>query len=184
MRQLAASCHEEGIHMLQASIHSIVGYNAWLGLHGTVAVTSLQLYYSTVNKHFRDHQQQPIATGKPLADARRGMEMQKQRILEFDDARLPIRPCPPLVRFKDTRKTYIDTDYATRNCPFSSYPRTLYELRVFYRAESRVPCRTGDLTVDRPSGQICLFIRKAKGDQRCKAADKLLLTIPIEARPR
>jgi hypothetical protein len=71
----------------------------WLGLHGTVAATSLQKKYSTVNKLFRDHQQQPIAVGELLADTRRGLEdarrglkMQEQRILA-SDARLHI-PAP------------------------------------------------------------------------------------------
>jgi site-specific recombinase XerD len=57
MRQLAAFCHEENIHPLQATTQSIVRYTAWLGLQGTVAATSLQQYYSAINKFFRDHQQ-------------------------------------------------------------------------------------------------------------------------------
>jgi hypothetical protein len=53
----------------------MVRYTAWLALLGTVAATSLQLYFSAVNKFFRDHQRQPIAVGELLADARRGLEM-------------------------------------------------------------------------------------------------------------
>jgi hypothetical protein len=57
MRQFAAFCHEEDIHPLRATTHSIVRYTAWLGLQGTVAAASLQKYYSAINKLFRDHQQ-------------------------------------------------------------------------------------------------------------------------------
>jgi hypothetical protein len=49
------------------------------------------------------------------------------------------------------------------------------------RAEYGVHCLTQDLNVDRPSGQIWLFIRKAKGDQRHSATDKPILAIPITA---
>jgi site-specific recombinase XerD len=75
VRQFAAFCHEEDIHPLQATTQSIVRYTAWLGLQGTVAAASLQHYYSAINKFFRDHQQQPIAVGELLADARRGLEI-------------------------------------------------------------------------------------------------------------
>jgi site-specific recombinase XerD len=52
MRQFAASCRLEDIHPLQATTQSIVRYTAWLGLQGTVAATSLQQYYSAINKFF------------------------------------------------------------------------------------------------------------------------------------
>jgi hypothetical protein len=42
MHQFAAFCHEEGIHPLQATTHSIVRYTTWLGLQGTVAAASQQ----------------------------------------------------------------------------------------------------------------------------------------------
>jgi hypothetical protein len=58
-------------------------------------------------------------------------------------------------------------------------PTTLF----FYRAEYGVRCLTHDLTVDRPYGQIWLFIRKARGDQRRNAADKPILAMPITANP-
>jgi hypothetical protein len=77
-------CHEEGIHPLQTTTQSIVDYIALLGLHGTVAATPLQQYYPAINKVFRDHQQQPIAVGEFLADARRGLEMHQERLLGAD----------------------------------------------------------------------------------------------------
>jgi hypothetical protein len=51
----------------------------------------------------------------------------------------------------------------------------------FCRAETGARCQTGDLTVDRPSQQIYLFVRKSKGDQR--RATKLVFAIPIAANP-
>jgi hypothetical protein len=45
MRQFAAFCHEEDIHPLQATTHSVVRYTTWLGLQGTVAAASLQQYH-------------------------------------------------------------------------------------------------------------------------------------------
>jgi hypothetical protein len=39
------------------------------------------------------------------------------------------------------------------------------------------------VTVEQPSGQIWLFIRKAKGDQRHSAAEKPILAIPIKTNP-
>jgi hypothetical protein len=51
------------------------------------------------------------------------------------------------------------------------------------RAGTGARCRTGDITVDRPSQQICLFVRKCKGDQRRDARDKLVFAIPITTNP-
>jgi hypothetical protein len=70
----------------------MVRFAAWLALHGTVAASSLQPYFSAVNKFFRDHQRQPIAVGELLADARRGLEMLQKRLVPTA-ARLPL-PTP------------------------------------------------------------------------------------------
>jgi hypothetical protein len=67
----------------------MVGYTAWLGLLGTVAASSIQPYFSAVNKYFCDHQLQPIAAGDMLADARRGLEMLQRRLVR-PDTRLPL----------------------------------------------------------------------------------------------
>jgi hypothetical protein len=53
----------------------------------------------------------------------------------------------------------------------------------FCRAETGPRCRTGDLIVDIPLQQICLFVRKSKGDQRRANSDKLVIAIPIAANP-
>jgi hypothetical protein len=70
----------------------MVRYTAWLGLHGRVAASSLQPYFSAVNKFFRDHRRQPIAVGELMADARRGLEMLQKRLVP-SAARLPL-PAP------------------------------------------------------------------------------------------
>eukprot|EP00873_Tetraselmis_striata_P020955 jgi/Tetstr1/441219/TSEL_029475.t1 len=49
---------------------------------GTVGAESLQQYYSSINKYFRDHRRQPIALGEMVADARRGLAIQRKRLEE------------------------------------------------------------------------------------------------------
>jgi hypothetical protein len=51
------------------------------------------------------------------------------------------------------------------------------------RAETGARCQTGDILVDKPSQQICLFVRKSKGDKRRDTSDKLVFVIPISANP-
>jgi hypothetical protein len=59
----------------------------------------------------------------------------------------------------------------------------LRQFHFFCRAETGARCRTSDITVDKPSQQICLFVRKYKGDQRRDTRDKLVFAIPIAANP-
>jgi hypothetical protein len=90
MRMSAAFCHEEDIHPLQATTHSIVRYTTQIGLQGTVAAASLQQVYLAISMFFRDHQQQPIAVGELVADARRGLELHQERLLAAE-SRLPLQ---------------------------------------------------------------------------------------------
>jgi hypothetical protein len=53
----------------------------------------------------------------------------------------------------------------------------------FCRAETGARCLTADLLVDIPSQQICLFVRKSKGDQRRSSTDKLVFSLPTVANP-
>jgi hypothetical protein len=92
LRQFFAFCIEENIAPLQATPATMIRYIAWLALLGTVAASSLQPYFSAVNKYFRDHQRQPIAVGELLADAMRGLEMLQPRLVPAD-TRLPL-PAP------------------------------------------------------------------------------------------
>ena len=186
LRQFAAFCHEENIHPLLATTQSVVRYTAWLGLQGTVAAASLQQYYSAINKFFRDHQQQPIAVGELLADARRGLEMHQQR-LQAADSRLPL-PAPlalSLLTAAATLSTHLQWTPTSRHliARFRALLAVCTTYAFFCRAESGVRCLSGDLVVDRPSQKIWLFIRKAKGDQRRSAVDKPILAIPTTANP-
>jgi hypothetical protein len=56
MRKFSAFCLEEDVHPLRATAQSIVRCTTWLGLQGTVAVASLQHFYSAIKKFFSDHQ--------------------------------------------------------------------------------------------------------------------------------
>jgi hypothetical protein len=53
----------------------------------------------------------------------------------------------------------------------------------FCRAKTGARCQTGDIPVDRPTQQICLFVRKSKGHRRRDTRDKLVFAIPIAANP-
>eukprot|EP00873_Tetraselmis_striata_P037630 jgi/Tetstr1/457894/TSEL_044413.t1 len=92
MRSFATFCEQEGLRPLQATTSTIVRYTAWLGLQGTVGAESLQQYYSSINKYFRDHQRQPVALGEMVADARRGLAIQQER-LAAEDVRVAL-PAP------------------------------------------------------------------------------------------
>jgi hypothetical protein len=159
LRQFSIFCIEENI---QATPATMVRYTAWLALHNTVAASSLQPYFSAVNKFFRDHQRQPIAVGELLADARRGLEMLQERLIPTA-SRLPL---PALVILDILLAASALRDTLTWS------PATLPQLQrfraclvvcvnyiFFCRAETGARCETGDLIVDRPSQQICLFVR-------------------------
>jgi hypothetical protein len=164
----------------------MVRYTAWLALLGTVAASSLQPYFSAVNKFFRDHQRQPIAVGELLADARRGLEMLQHRLLP-SAARLPL-PAPvafDILHAADAlRGTFAWTPAALPQLQrFRACLAVCVNHIFFCRAEIGARCQTGDLIVDMPSQQICLFVRKSKGDQRRANSDKLVIAIPITANP-
>eukprot|EP00873_Tetraselmis_striata_P012132 jgi/Tetstr1/432396/TSEL_021793.t1 len=80
MRSFATFCEQEGLRPLLATTSTIVRYTAWLGMQGTVGAESLQQYYSSINKYFRDHQRQRVVLGEMVADARRGLAIQQDRL--------------------------------------------------------------------------------------------------------
>jgi hypothetical protein len=53
----------------------------------------------------------------------------------------------------------------------------------FCRAKTGAQCQIGDIAVDIPTQQICLFVQKSKGDQRRDTRDKLVFAMPISANP-
>jgi hypothetical protein len=164
----------------------MIRYTAWLGLLGTVAAGSLQPYFFAVNKFFRDHQRQPIAVGELMPDARRGLEMLQHRLVPAD-TRLPL---PALVALDillaaHTVRDGLAWSPATRSLleRFRACLAVCVNYTFFCCADTGARCQTGNLTVDKPSKQICLFVRKSKGDQRRDTRDKLLFAVPIAANP-
>jgi hypothetical protein len=96
---------------LHTTLATLVRYTTWLGVLGTVAASSMQPYFSTVNKYFRDHQLPSIAVGDLLADARRGLEMRRQRLVS-SDTRLPLatrRPRHSTRRILTPRQPHLDS---------------------------------------------------------------------------
>jgi hypothetical protein len=145
----------------------MVRYTAWLALHGRVAASSLQPYFSPVNKFFRDHQRQPIAVGDLLANARRGLEMLQKRLVP-STSRLPL-PAPVALDILLEAATLRNTlTWAPNTLPqlkiFRACLAVCVNYSIFCRAKTGARCQTGDLLVDIPSQQICLFVRKSKGD--------------------
>jgi hypothetical protein len=154
MRQIAAFCHEEDIHPLQATTQSFARYTTWLGLHGTVAAASLQQYDSPINKFFRDHQEQPIVVGELLADERRGLEMQQESVLAAD-SRLPL-PAPLAVALFDAAaqiRKHLTWTPPSRHliARFRALLVVCANYAFFCVAEYGVRCLTHDLIIDRPS---------------------------------
>jgi hypothetical protein len=181
LRQFFALCTEEGITPLHATPASMIRYTAWLGLLGTVAASSLQPYYSVVNKFFRDHLRPTIAVAELLADARRGLEMLQHRLVPAD-TRLPL-PAPVALGILLAASTIrADLAWSPATLPLLKGFRACLAVCVNYtffcRVETNARCVTGDLTVDRPSQQICLFVRKSKGDQRRDTCDKPVRSTP------
>jgi hypothetical protein len=101
----------------------MIPYTAWLALLGTAAASSLQPYFSAVNKYFRDRQRQPIAVGELMADARRGLEMQQHRLVPAD-TRLPL-PAPvalDILQAANTLRDGLTWSPATVPCSSVSEP--------------------------------------------------------------
>jgi hypothetical protein len=170
MRQFFAFCVEENLPPLLGTPATMVRYTAWLGLLGTVAANSMQPYFSAVNKYFRDHQLPPIAVGDLLADARRGLEMLQHRIVPTD-TRLLV-PAPVALDILLAANALRDTlTWCPSNLSLLARFRACLAVCVKYtffcRAETGARCLTGNLSLE-----ICVFVRKSKGDKRCDTRDK------------
>eukprot|EP00873_Tetraselmis_striata_P033139 jgi/Tetstr1/453403/TSEL_040385.t1 len=186
MRSFATFCEQEGVRPLQATTSTIVRYTAWLGMQGTVGAEFLQQYYSSINKYFRDHQRQPVALGEMVADARRGLAIQQER-LAAEDVRVAL-PAPVAADILNTaigvRQTLVWEPANIADIrAFRAALATITAYVFLCRAESGISCETGDLVVDRPSGSILLYVRKQKGDQRTRVSAKPLINLPIAAFP-
>jgi hypothetical protein len=134
--QLFILCTKENIAPLQATPATMVRYTAWLALLGTVAASSLQPYFSAVNKFFRDYQRQPIAVGELLADARRGLEMLQHRLVPTPYRLTPTAPRPRRTRHltgsrRSTRHPYVDYRCTSPAETFQSLLSCLRQLHLF-----------------------------------------------------
>jgi hypothetical protein len=63
LRPYFGICVADGRPPLHGTPANMVRYTAFFGLRGTVVTSSMQPYFSVVNKYFRDHQLPP----SPLA---------------------------------------------------------------------------------------------------------------------
>eukprot|EP00873_Tetraselmis_striata_P038212 jgi/Tetstr1/458476/TSEL_004330.t1 len=148
MRSFATFCEQEGLRPLQATTSTIVRYTVWLGMQGTVGAESLQQYYSSINKYFRDHQRQPIALGEMVADARRGLAIQQER-LAAEDVRVAL-PAPVAADILNTAIGFRQTlkgDQRTRvsakpliNLPIAAVP-DFADLLDWYTISRDAYCR-------------------------------------------
>lgn len=190
MRKFAAFC-VGGRHQLPRCHY--VENGAVHGMAGTTDILSaysLHQCFSSVNKHFRDHQRQPVALGDVLAAAaRRGLELQ-QECLGAEVVRVPA-PAPGM-------SDVLDALVKLRPC-VQWRPGTIAELRhfrgsmasttyyfFFRRAETRTTCEHGDLVIGCPSaGNITMSVRKAAGEQRSHHGFRqTLATTPHHRIPR
>eukprot|EP00873_Tetraselmis_striata_P011875 jgi/Tetstr1/432139/TSEL_021596.t1 len=151
-------------------------------LWGTVGAESLQQYYLSISKYFRDHQRQPVALGEMVADARRGLAIQQKRPAE-EDIRVAL-PAPVAADILDTaielRRTLVWEPANIADIrAFRAALATITAYIFICRAESGISCETGDLLVNRPSGSILLHVRKQKGDQRTWVSAKPMMDLPI-----
>jgi hypothetical protein len=186
MRRFTVFCSEEEITPLEATAADMLRFTAWLARAGTVAAKSLQPYFSTINKFFRDHLKEPVALGSLLTDANRGLAMQQQPITDPDIRVLiqaPIVQHMLLFAHRHYRLLTRQPDNLVHIKTFRAILVVCTNYYCFYRTETGVRCHMDDIAVDGTGGNILLFIRKAKGDQRRTAADKPLLQLPIVAVP-
>jgi hypothetical protein len=125
---------------------------------------------SAVNKFFRDHQRQPIAVGELLVDTRRGLEMLQHRLVPADTRlQLPAPVALDILLAANTLRANLTWSPATRiqQERFRACLAVCVKYTFFCRAETGARCQTGDLTVDIPSQQICLFVRNRPPGPAC-----------------
>jgi hypothetical protein len=154
LKQFLIFCTQENIAPLHATPATMVRCTAWLALIGKFAASSLQPYYSAVNKFSRDHQRQPIAVGELLAYAMRGLEMLQRRLVPAD-SRLPL-PAPVALNILLAANTLRDSLTLTPAAfPLLMHFRACIAVCVYYifscRAETGARCQTGDIAVDIPT---------------------------------
>jgi hypothetical protein len=156
MRRLTVFCSEEGITPLEANADDMLHFTAWLARAGTVAAKSLQPYFPTINKFFRDHPKEPMTLGLLLTNASRGRAMQQQPITD-PDIRIPIQA--PIVQHM---LLFAHRHYRM----LTRQPDNLVHIKTFRailvvctnycctcRAETGVRCHMDDIAVDKTGGR-------------------------------
>jgi hypothetical protein len=153
VRQLAAFCHEEGIHSLQATSQSLVRYTAWLGLQGTVAAASLQKYYSAVDKFLP----RPPATADCRRRSTRGRTTRTRNasIMTTSGKHTPtvtglLGPRHARRRSSAPRTLAVDTAGTTPHRYVPGYAGGVYQLCALLQSQDRLRSMGKDLTTDRP----------------------------------
>jgi hypothetical protein len=171
MRRFTFFCDEEGITPLQAAAADMLRFTSWLVRVGSVAASSLQPNFSTINKLFLDHLREPMELGPLLTDARRGLAMMRQPIAD-PDIRIPIPVLVVQQMLQFARQHYRAITWSMHNLIHIKTFRAI--LAVCNNSYSFCRCHMDDIAVYTTGGNILLFVRKAKGNQRRSAADKPL----------
>jgi hypothetical protein len=127
-----------------------------------------------------------VAVGDLLADARCGLKMLQQRLVPSDT--ILSLPAPAVLNILMAAHKLRDTlTWSPSTLPlierFCAFLAVGINNTFFCRAETGTRCLTSDLSIDRPSQQMWLFVRKSKGDQRRDTCDKLVLAVPTPANP-
>jgi hypothetical protein len=179
--------NEEGTTPLEAISADMLRFTTRLARAGTIAANSLQpAYFSAINKFFSDHLKDQVALGPLVTDVRRGLAMQQQPITD-PDIRVPIPALIVQYMLLFAHRHYRALTWQPDNLVHIKTFRAIIVFSTNYcyfcRAETGVRCHMDDIVVDRTGGNILLFIREAKGDQRRTAADKPLLQFSISAVP-
>jgi hypothetical protein len=175
-------CREQHVAPLAATPVHIARYVAWLGLHGTVAASSLQPYLSAINRFLRDHGAPPVALGPLVSDVRAGLG-NSQVAVAPSVPRIPL-PAPVALAILE-HAARLSVTWTLPPSPSLLHFRAMLAVLVNYiyfcRGECGVSMRSGDISVH--DGYITLFLAKVKG-RSAKAAHQLpLLQIPATAIP-
>ena len=168
--------------ILHATTTTVLRYVAWLGLRGTVAASSMQVYLSGINAVQTDFDLPPIAQGKAVQDAVRGLAAAQQTMAPV----VPRSPLPP-------GAVASILDLAALLCSSDSMHPPLRLLRAclattvsylfFNRASSTHSLRMEGLIVDPPStvGQSLRLRASVRKGQSHLHPQKKEMRIPVAA---
>ena len=182
--QFVRFCAEEGTEPLDASLATVLRFTAWLARRGTVGASSLQPYYSAINRFLQDHLRQPVAHGPLLSAARRGLALQ-----QVDTRPDPVRVALPAeAALAILRAAQAGLEGARWTCEglpglqlLRAQVMTVVNFLFLHRASTSTHCKTGDLVVD--SRAVTLYPAFLKGKRRDPAGRKPVYTLPVRHQP-